>query len=69
MSTATTAQDINKLQTDIHAAKMELGMLSNERESACHLLLLERVLGVVDALDDRTRKLEEQLRRLTGDGK
>lgn len=69
MSTLTTAADLNKLQTDIHAAKMELGMLSIERESACHLLLLERVVKVMESLDERSRETERLLKRLQGDGK
>jgi hypothetical protein len=69
MSTFTTAQDIGKLQTDLTSAKMELGMLSVESENARTLLLLERVVGLLECLDQRTRESEHKLKRLEGDHK
>lgn len=69
MNTIATAAELNKITTDLHAAKMDLGKMSIERESACHLLLLERVVRVVEALDARSRGLEVELKRLSGDGK
>lgn len=69
MSTFTTAADLNTLQSDLGVAKRELGQMSIERESARTLLLLERLVGIVESLDERTRESERTLKRLQGDGK
>lgn len=69
MNTTQTATDLNKLNADIISAKADLGKMSCESEIARHLLITERLLTVVEALDERTRQLESQLKRLTGDGK
>lgn len=69
MSTFTTAADLNTLQSDIGAAKSDLGKMAIERESARTLLLVERLTRIVEALDERTRESERTLKRLQGDGK
>lgn len=69
MSTATTAQDIGRLQADIRTAKHELGKMSNEREIGGLTMLMERVAGLLECLDERMRGLEVELKRLSGDGK
>lgn len=69
MSIYTTGADLNKLSDDIAAAKLKLGQFSIESESARTLLLLGRVVGIVEALDERSRESEHQLKRLEGNGK
>lgn len=69
MSIYTTAADINKLSDDLAAAKRELGQSSIESESARTLLLVERLVGIVESLDERSRESQHQLKRLQGDGK
>lgn len=69
MSTFTTAADLNKLRADLAEAKLELGTYSIERESARLHLLVGRLIAIVESLDERTRGLEAQLKKLSGDGK
>lgn len=65
----TTAHDLNKLRDDFVAALRDLGKMSRESESCRLHLLVERLIGIVECQDERTMKMEVQIKKLTGDGK